>query len=146
MGSKAYNAYSYETDSALASYCSLGSKNYSYVTESGEAVTKARGFTLSSRQARETLNPAVMRRLLEAKLAADKEAVRVDTFAMKVCRKTLTIKNDSVKKLYRNDVYDKRFVVPAELWPSEATASRETPNVCTAPFGVKHLNFADWET
>ena len=141
IGSKVYGAYSYETEREIVSFATLGSKNYSLTTDDGQSVVKARGFTLKNAQAKKTLNHDVMCRLLAQHLDGVKESVRVENFNMKLCRKQFAIYNTRQIKEYRNDVFDKRFIPSAEQ--ARAWGMEEEKRVCTLPFGLKHLRFAD---
>lgn len=141
MGSKAYGAFSYETSEPIASFATLGSKNYSYVTESGETCVKSRGFTLTNTLAKSKLNHSVMKDLLLKKLDNVEDSVTVSSFGMDLCRKTLSISNVEKKKIYRNKVFDKRFIPPSSI--NSQLSVEERNRILTLPFGIVHLRFND---
>jgi len=132
MGSKAYNAYKYETTKEITSFVSLGAKNYCYVTETGESVVKVRGFTLTNNRARSVLNYASMRDMLEHLVSENRKILTTKHFCMRIDRKTLTIKNSTLEKKYRSDCYDKRII-----------DTSDHRSVTTMPFGACHLQYDD---
>lgn len=124
----------YETETPIVSFATLGAKNYSYTTEGGQSAVKARGFTLESKEARGSINHDSMKKLLKSFLEGEKDSLESTNFHMAIDRKTLSVRNTTIKKSYKNDVFDKRFV---------ARMGEENPAACTLPFGLKHANFAD---
>ena len=135
MGSKAYNAYKYETSAPIKSFVTLGAKNYSYVTHSGETSVKVRGFTLESKTAKGDINHEVMKDLLDKFVHKQIESTYTNTFRMKIDRKTQTVKNSTIKKKYSNNVFDKRNVIAPE--------TKNNSTYLTLPFGLVHEDFAD---
>ena len=136
MGSPAYLAYKYETDSPIISWTSLGAKNYSYVQQNGSSVVKCRGFTLQSPTAQAKLTHETMKEMLLQYLRSERHEVRVKNFTIKIHRQSATLTSSTVEKKYVNNDYDKRIIV-------EGGAVGDNPTVCTYPFGLVHDDFSD---
>ncbi len=141
LGSPAYGHYKMETKSPIATYASLGPKNYSYVTtgekENGdvvevEKVVKVRGLTLNNASALEVVNHGAMKELITGFLADNYRELESENFSMKVDRANLTVQNTVVKKKYHNRGFDKRWV-----------CNNPDSYITSYPFGIKHTEFAD---
>ena len=142
FGSKAYNAYKYETKSSIKSFVSLGAKNYSYVTNDATpiCVVKSRGFSLNSIAAKETITHEKMSSMLRDHLHDQYAEAKCRNFTMKINRKKATVFNSSTEKTYANDVYDNRIVMTEHF---QRVTGLTDNSGGTLPFGLKHYNFAD---
>ena len=135
IGSTAYGAWKEETDSKIVSYCSLGSKNYSYTTSDGKTIVKTRGFNLSSLKAKELINPQTMAELLTKYVAGKEDVILCPTFSMRIDRQKAQIRSTTVNKRYTNQNMTKRLVMP--LYGYVET----NPCVCTLPFGLRTTDY-----
>ena len=125
-----------EHASPIVSFVTLGAKNYSYLEENGNAVTKVRGFTLKSQQQKDQLNLDTMTEMLKAwAIDGERKTIKTETSGMRPSKRTQTVKNYVSTKVYRNDTFNKRYV--ARL--------HNTPNsyFTTVPFGCKSYDFVD---
>jgi hypothetical protein len=66
-------------DDVITRFCSGGPKNYCYETKQGKKVAKIKGFDLSSYHVGQTLNAAVMRRIVVSGAQAQVEASKLNT-------------------------------------------------------------------
>ena len=133
MGSKAYGAYKFETDSRIVRFATLGAKNYAYMTASGKIVVKVRGFVLTNKEAARAVNLDSMWDMLTKFARGERETVSATHFSMRIDRKRQEVRNTSVTKQYSNSVFDKRFIVDPD----------EDECLSTAPFGIKSFDYAD---
>ena len=125
-----------EHSSPIVSFVSMGAKNYSYVEESGLTTTKVRGFTLRPKQAQNALNHNSMAELLKSwVLDNEKKTISVKVSGMRPSKRSQTVKNYTSKKVYRNDTFNKRYVVKLDNKPDSYFT--------TVPFGCKSYNFVD---
>lgn len=132
IGSKVYGAYKIETKSPISQYCSLGAKNYAITTTDGEETVKVRGFTLKDDNVKKIINHTSMRDILRDWVEKEtRRTLKVTTKGMKPNRKRQTVKNYIGTKNYRNDTYDKRWVL------------KDDPNMTTLPFGIRSMSFQE---
>ncbi len=138
LGSKVYGAYKFEVAGKITSCVILGAKNYAILSENEDGsvseVCKIRGFSLTNEKTKRILNASVMKNLLLAWLQNETRSVQTENFSMKIDRKKQSVRNTTIVKNYRNDVYDKRYILPDPL----------TNCVMTAPYGACSLNFYDF--
>ena len=131
--SPAYGDWKSETTSPIISFVALGPKNYSYTTADGETVVKCRGFTLNNMAALKNISPRSMRQMLLDHLAGEKKTLPVKSFNIRVNRRQQKVFSRIYDKLYCNDIFDKRVLLPSE----------SDEYVETIPFGAKHIRYAD---
>jgi hypothetical protein len=138
LDSPSYGFYKKETTGDILSFCSLGCKNYSIITDAGERIIKVRGFSLSGNQARQLLTPEKMRAMTESFL--DQEAIQEVTqqFSMKIDRHRCAVTNRVLEKKYSNQTFDKRFILDRDLV--------NNPFAETIPFGARHIHYTDIKT
>lgn len=142
MGSKAYNAYKYETEQPIHSFATLGAKNYSLqLADTLESIVKSRGFTLTSDKAMSILNYYTMYSMVEDFRQGVETFVVSENFQMKLDKRTATVKNGKSIKRYGNRVFDKRFFPHAGHLRDDE--DNDSSTVCSLPFGIKHTNFSD---
>lgn len=134
MGSAAYGAYKFETESHIVLFATLGPKNYAIVTLDGSHIIKVRGFNVRNPYARELINYETMAKMLLEWVNNKKVVVACDSFTMRLDRHRQTVSNKIVVKKYSNDNFDKRFLNPDRVG---------IVNLDTAPLGAKHGNYAD---
>jgi hypothetical protein len=135
LGSPSYGFYKEETVGDIISYCSLGCKNYSLVTDADEHIVKVRGFSLSGKHARDLLTAKTIREMTEAFLKRELREQTTEQFSMRINRQRCTVTNAVLKKKYTNKTFDKRFVIVSDL--------EQNPHGETVPFGAKHTNYSD---
>lgn len=138
IGSNAYGCYKLETKSRIVSFASLGAKNYSYDTRTGERCIKSRGFDLKSKKAKTIINHKKMKEMVLNFFKEEFDVVECKTFRMKIDRKKAKISNSSFDKKYSNSVFDKRYFF-------KENNNIQNTNICTLPFGLKSYDFADCE-
>jgi hypothetical protein len=135
LDSPVYGLYKKETKGDILSFCSLGCKNYSIVTDAGERIIKVRGFSLSGDQTRQLLTPEKMKAMTEAFLRKEASEEVAHQFSMKVDRHRCTVTNKVLQKKYSNQTFDKRFISDRDL--------ETNPFAETIPFGARHTNYSD---
>ena len=128
IGNPCYGSYKEENHCRITSFCAAGAKNYSYRMEDGSTVVKARGFSLNNDTAKSVLNHDSMLALMKKWDRGEEDQVSTESFTMKLDRKTQTIRNSTLKKTYRNSVYDKRYIL------------KGTPSMKTLPFGTRGIS------
>ena len=141
INSSAYGAWKEETSTPIASFVSLGPKNYSLITRgrdeapkiAKETVVKARGFTLRNAVAKEALNHKTMRTMLLDFLKNKTREVTIKSWRPKYDRNDQKLVSTVITKKYTNRTYDKRMVFP----------DRCGKYVATVPFGAKSLKYTD---
>jgi hypothetical protein len=138
LGSPVYGAMKDEMKGKeLDSYVSLSSKNYSLKDVDGRETVKVRGFTLKHQTVIQQLNFESMKRLMEAWINGREESIETRQFNMKLDRKNHSVRNSVMVKTYRNNCFDKRWILDKDL--------DSNPCVVTMPFGAKHDQFDDFE-
>jgi hypothetical protein len=136
LGSPVYGAMKDEMKGKpIDSFISLSSKNYSLKDVDGRETVKVRGFTLKHKAAIRQLNFDNMKRLMEAWIRGEEESVQTRQFSMKISRKDHSVKNSVMVKTYRNNCFDKRWILDKNM--------TSNPCVNTIPFGAKHDKFED---
>ncbi len=141
IGSKAYGGHKFEIEGEILSLVVAELKNYALryfdPREGAEReMVKVRGFSLTNPTAICKLNHSSMRETLSRWwMDGEVEIIETENFSMKVDRKKQTVKNATVVKKYRNNGFDKRWIDPESL--------RKNKNLCTIPFGAKHVRYSD---
>ena len=141
LGSPAYGAWKEETSTPIASFVSLGPKNYSATTRgrdeepkiAKETMVKARGFTLSNANAKQALNHEAMRTMLLDFLKDKTREVTIKSWRPKYHRDDQKLVSTIITKKYTNRTFDKRMVFP----------DRCGRYVASVPFGAKSLEYTD---
>ena len=141
IGSSAYGAWKAETATPLASFVSLGPKNYSLVSRgreespkiAKETLVKARGFTLGNAEAKKALNHVAMRSMLLDYLKGRRREVTIQSWRPCYKRRDQKLVSTEINKCYTNQTYDKRMVFPHSCGRY----------VATVPFGAKSTKYTD---
>jgi DNA polymerase elongation subunit (family B) len=135
LDSPSYGFYKKETQGDIVSFCSLGCKNYSIITDVGERIIKVRGFSLSGDQTRQLLTPEKMKAMTESFLKKEQMEEVAHQFSMKVDRHACTVTNRVLEKKYSNHTFDKRFILDYDL--------ESNPFAETIAFGARHTRYRD---
>ncbi len=127
-----------ETKEYIRNFCSLGPKQYAYLSGE-EKVVKVRGFTLKSAAALDKLNFDTMNDMLKDWVVnRNTRTVDISMFTMKGDRLQQTVTSMDITKKYRNDGFAKRFL---PLGPGQEHLLDE--QFTSFPYGARSLNFAD---
>jgi hypothetical protein len=135
LNNPAYGLYKEETKARIIQFASLGCKNYSLVTSSGEECVKVRGFTLSNPQALNTLSHTSMTSMVRDFLKDKSIKIETKQSKLQLDRRKCSIHNNIQIKSYSNNTFDKRYI-PKDTFLTDVNAT-------SIPYGCRHTKFAD---
>ncbi len=136
FGSKAYGKYKFETEGKMESFASLGAKNYSYITETGESALKCRGFSVHDENTKRLLSHETMKSMILGFSRGESMSLSVEGRRISCDRLSRKVVNVQTTKKYSNHVFDKR-------WLHRNTNGECDSVLTTLPFGMRDLEMTD---